>query len=680
MTLASDIREIRERVEGEADEVIKCLRGIAHSLSMTKPEQRLGEMQAALGDNVFTIVVCGRFKNGKSSLLNALLGQTTSRLALRSESGGPMPVDDLPATATVTRLVYAAEPYVRAWRWDGGQEDWSFERYLREARISVGLEDNSPMFEEIREFEVGYPAELLESGVMLVDSPGTSEDPRRTETTRAAVADADAAIVVYRTDALAGMDERSFASEVTEQCGKTFTLVNRMHGRPADDRLKAETTRRLGFAGVDGRLPDLAAQDVHFVDVRTALEANLSGNEAAREGSGMAAFERRVFRFLVEERYQARVKRIVTAIDFVATTIERQIQQRRAVLQSESERLDAVLDECRSKVEQIEARRTTLQRIVARTTTTAKAEVIRSFERLADRLYKDIEDEFAKRPIPSLQGAGNQAKALFRDQHAKDAMKVLSDIVAERTRAWAENGPELPGLQQDLSLTIERMQDDLRDEVRAIEKDLKAISLKIAGLDHSMVAEAPQLMGFMERLIAGALGYALMGPFGVAAAAGGWRGLLAGTGSAIGTGLAAVALATAFGVALGPIALAAIVVGAFGGGTILGGMLGIEKRVRAKALETFRPKLRELGTDPAIRAKLEQHIEGGLRVFAADVSDMVGKVIEAEKENIANLTRSHEASHQEKLRQLAELNELAPQAAERRAQLKELLAVVRQVA
>ena len=91
---------------------------------------------------------------------------------------------------------------------------WTFERYLRDAVITKGTETNEELFKAIQEFEIGYPAELTQAGVVLIDSPGMSEDPRRTEITRRAASESDASIIVFRHDALAGTDELSFLNEL----------------------------------------------------------------------------------------------------------------------------------------------------------------------------------------------------------------------------------------------------------------------------------------------------------------------------------------------------------------------------------------------------------------------------------------------------------------------------------
>ncbi len=79
-------------------ELTQCLEEVA-SLGIADPPEcaRLREKLAA---GVFTLVVAGQFKRGKSSLINAMLGQNV------------LPVGVVPLTSIVTVLRYGNPPAV----------------------------------------------------------------------------------------------------------------------------------------------------------------------------------------------------------------------------------------------------------------------------------------------------------------------------------------------------------------------------------------------------------------------------------------------------------------------------------------------------------------------------------------------------------------------------------------
>ncbi|HEX5416279.1 MAG TPA: dynamin family protein, partial [Chloroflexota bacterium] len=157
----------REQLAPRALGAVDGLRAVATGLEMKETAARLGQVRQRFDSDTFNIIVLGRFKNGKSTFLNALLGRPTQDVPELAGTKGPMPIDDLPCTACLTSIRYADKPYVRIWRFDGKSEDWSLARYLRESTIHDDEKENVKAFQNIREFEVGFPAELCKSGVTL---------------------------------------------------------------------------------------------------------------------------------------------------------------------------------------------------------------------------------------------------------------------------------------------------------------------------------------------------------------------------------------------------------------------------------------------------------------------------------------------------------------------------------
>src|SRR5579863_4787260 len=186
-----------EKAEAEADGSIQGLAEVAASLDMRETQARLSDTASQLRSDTFNLMVMGRFKNGKSTLLNALLGGTTASVDLGGQLG-PMVVDDLPATATLTGVIYAEKPYIKVWDFDGTCEEWPLDRYLRDSTLDVDQLENVRRFQHVREFEMGFPARLCQAGVTIYDSPGLDEHDDRTKVTQDAVRRCDAVVLVYR--------------------------------------------------------------------------------------------------------------------------------------------------------------------------------------------------------------------------------------------------------------------------------------------------------------------------------------------------------------------------------------------------------------------------------------------------------------------------------------------------
>src|SRR2546429_7149687 len=132
MVLKQLLDQVHGQSKARAKKAILELSVVAAGLDMKETAARLEQTADRLASDTFQIIVAGRFKNGKSTLLNALLGRTTRHVPELSVGRGPMPVGDLPCTATLTSIRYAEKPSIRAWGFDGSCEEWSLEKYQRE--------------------------------------------------------------------------------------------------------------------------------------------------------------------------------------------------------------------------------------------------------------------------------------------------------------------------------------------------------------------------------------------------------------------------------------------------------------------------------------------------------------------------------------------------------------------
>src|SRR6266568_689668 len=83
---------------------------------------KLREIRANLQNDTFRVIVIGRFKTGKSTFLNALLGKLTHPIPELPAGGAPLPTSDMPCTPTLTSIVYQNQPSVRLQR--KGNSSW----------------------------------------------------------------------------------------------------------------------------------------------------------------------------------------------------------------------------------------------------------------------------------------------------------------------------------------------------------------------------------------------------------------------------------------------------------------------------------------------------------------------------------------------------------------------------
>jgi GTP-binding protein EngB required for normal cell division len=143
----------------------------------------------------FHLVVLGEFNHGKSTFVNALLGASV------------LPTGITPTTAAINHVQWSPSPSAAAILIDGGRIDLLAED-LREW-VTVAGEHSS----KVAHVEVGFPAELLRDGVVLVDTPGVNDlNEQRADVTYGYVPRADAVIFLLDAGQALKDSEREFLS------------------------------------------------------------------------------------------------------------------------------------------------------------------------------------------------------------------------------------------------------------------------------------------------------------------------------------------------------------------------------------------------------------------------------------------------------------------------------------
>jgi hypothetical protein len=477
-TALSEIIASRRQARRTADLAIRGLAEVADKLDMREIADNLHQAGEQLRSDTFKLIVMGRFKNGKTTLLNALLGGTTQPVALEGHKG-PLPVDDLPATAILTGVRYAEKPYILAWGVDGKAKAWSFDRYFNESTLDADEAVNQRRFEAIREFEMGYPAQLCREGVQVYDSPGLDENSRRTLITREAAKTCDAAIIVYRSDTFAGQSELAETAPVIAEGTRVFTVVNRWNGRQVDDRLRSFVWNKYvrdhgGGPAWDDQ--DSAERDIYFVDAIQACDGRYDDDEGKVEASGLVDLERALARFLIEERQQVHLQKFATLAGDCASDIQAQILQLQKVTRLGGEELKTARAEAPPELAAIWACLAKLPKIFARHRAETEATLTSSFARLLTQIRTELPGHLVSVALPS----GERYSTVLRQKKlAWEAAAAVSDFVTARIGTWSNED-----VQAELAPILNRLGDEVESELAAV-----GISERIRGISADLVLD-----------------------------------------------------------------------------------------------------------------------------------------------------------------------------------------------
>ena len=216
---------------GVADPGLRVLAQIAEDAGAEHLATEASALAARLRDGLFYVACVGQFKRGKSSLLNALVGEPV------------LPSGVVPVTAVVTVVRHGTRPGARV-RFATG--DWR-ETNPSELAAYVTEDLNPENRKGVTGVEVFVPSPLLADGMCFVDTPGIgSVFLANTEATRAFVPHVDAALVVLGADPPISADEIALTEQLGKQCPDLLFVLNKADKvHDAERAVAVDFTRRV---------------------------------------------------------------------------------------------------------------------------------------------------------------------------------------------------------------------------------------------------------------------------------------------------------------------------------------------------------------------------------------------------------------------------------------------------
>ncbi|MFB6262310.1 MAG: dynamin family protein, partial [Bradymonadaceae bacterium] len=214
----------------------------------------------ALREGRMSVVTLGEFNHGKSTVVNALLGEEV------------LPVGITPTTSVITHLVWGEEPGAtvhptgRADSYDIGYDE--LDDAIREAEESD--------VEEPEYVEIQYPNELLEDSLVLVDTPGVNDISRqKVEITYGYVPRADVILYVLDATQILKKSEVKFIEDRLLEANRDriVFVLGKIDALDEEDAQEVEAYARERLESIMGPV------DLYAFSARDAVEARRSGDE-----------------------------------------------------------------------------------------------------------------------------------------------------------------------------------------------------------------------------------------------------------------------------------------------------------------------------------------------------------------------------------------------------------------
>jgi ribosome biogenesis GTPase A len=206
--------EVIESARPSADGAVRVLTlaTIAEELGADEVAQESRELAARVSEGRFYVACVGQFKRGKSTLINALIGQPI------------LPTGFIPVTAvpTVIRFGERAKARIRT-----REDDWK-DIPVSDLKRYVTEELNPENQKGVKGAELFTPSPLLSSGMCIVDTPGLgSVFTGNTAATEAFIPHIDAALVVVGADPPLAGEELALVEAVGKQVRELILVLNK---------------------------------------------------------------------------------------------------------------------------------------------------------------------------------------------------------------------------------------------------------------------------------------------------------------------------------------------------------------------------------------------------------------------------------------------------------------------
>lgn len=503
----------KETVEGLTADLEQLLK-LSEEIALVNTADSIRETIDKAKEEHFEVAIVGEFKRGKSTLINALLGQEI------------LPADVLPATATLNRVTYSEEPYVQVEYKNGQSEKVEIDRL--EEYVTKLTTESEMKAETVKEATVYYDTEFCRNNVDIIDTPGLNDDEQMTNVTLSIIPKIDAAVFVISANSPFSQFEKEFLEKkmLTSDVGRIIFVVNCFGTFTQEDENKiVETVRtRIGryvmekakkVMGEDSRefavyKRKIGSPKVIGVYAKRALTAKTIGSEDLLAESNFPEFERALETLLTKERGAITLQILANKITNSGTEIMRSIVMQENALMMANDEFMEKYDEAIKEIDDIRNKKR--QEFVK--INSAANQVFDDLKPVLDSYWSNIE-EAAMEVIDNFQ--------MSSDDFKKDRLKIVTGKLTDKIKESMEERAQIicEQIQNSINMAVsgetQRLQ-DFEDEffksVAAIQKmfavsdrvsNSGGIMDKVIGTATGMYGVGGAFLGFRESGAKGAL-------------------------------------------------------------------------------------------------------------------------------------------------------------------------------
>ncbi|NUM34523.1 MAG: dynamin family protein [Candidatus Brocadiae bacterium] len=404
---------------------------LQYLLEMRQPLEKIGlnsrskilqEICERLRNDTFKVMVLGEFKRGKSTFVNALLGENI------------LPAKMPPCTAVITEVKYGESPKAILHYNDSKKEP--MEINIKDiGKYIVIKEESEPTLEKkvYKKLEVLYPLALCKNNVEIIDSPGLNENEMRQHIVEDYIGRLDAGILVLSCRQFFSKSEQNFLEEYTSENMPVLSKENLFIVANFFDAIEEEEEEIQDIK----QRKDLylgkifAKQKIHqfyFLAAKQSLDAKASKNAKALAKSGLPEIEKALENFLAQDRGKIKIARAVRESKSVLREGLNHYPSFIATLKQDMVVLEQKQEEIRPRLEKLRAAKQELGSLVEVHGQALLQDIGKAYRALIDIL---VEQCYAY--IQTYKAKTSYAKT---KKYVEEIQEALKDKTQEIIQSW----------------------------------------------------------------------------------------------------------------------------------------------------------------------------------------------------------------------------------------------------
>lgn len=461
----------------------------------------------------FTVQIVGIFNAGKSSFVNAILGEDL------------LPTGNLPETGVLTEFVYGEQKSITLYPKKGrlASDDPIVLTDMSAKAISEYTSiDNQSLLEgdddratsDFEKMVITWPLDMLKNGVMLVDSVGLDDVWGNDAITKSYFPRDDAMIFLINAsgqpfsgrerDVLTEINDFGISNVVFGVTHMGLVAYNiRNHADPENEMAEFKDTLRKHCE----QYTDLGSEAIHFVDSLDALDGKRqmrvdpANGQKLLVGSGFSEMEQYLSDYLVSRKGQDQIRNIATVMRNKARLIRSSAEAQDKTSLMDKDKFNAMISEQEMRIQLARQQRDNISqgfRGALRNTYKNLDDMLDQFlKELPDKV--DLEDYTPRTQFLTGKAALNPIRSRqVSKSFAEEAQNELKKRTERLLRQWIDN-TAVPFMEAE----VNKASESVHPEVNSFDDLLSSVDSALTGKPVSQNAGLTQIF----------LSYAGFGPF-----------------------------------------------------------------------------------------------------------------------------------------------------------------------